>query len=135
LDEVKFALQNIGVAGMTVTRRVASVARVGTSRSTGQGVRVRLRGQIHIESSATDETVDLIVDAIVAAARTDSLGDGKVWVTGIESVVRVRTNERGPKRCSSAAWRATASAAAAAAAGSPRYRASMTSSSSSSLMR
>ena len=50
-----------------------------------------------IEIAVTDEQVEAVLDAIVNAARTDTVGDGKVWVTDIERVVRIRTNERGPE--------------------------------------
>jgi nitrogen regulatory protein P-II 1 len=98
LDEVKFALQNIGVAGMTVTQ-ARGFGRTGGHIEIYRGKEYEFDfvDKIHIEVVCTDETVDAIVDAIVAAARTDSLGDGKVWITSIERVVRVRTNERGPE--------------------------------------
>ena len=98
LDEVKFALTKIGVSGMTVTQ----------SRGFGrQGGHIEIyRGKeyefdfvdkIRIEVACTDEQVEAVLDAIVTSARTDSVGDGKVWVTDVERVVRVRTNERGPE--------------------------------------
>jgi nitrogen regulatory protein PII len=53
--------------------------------------------KIRIEVACTDEQVEAVLDAIVAAARTGVVGDGKVWVLDVERVVRVRTNERGPE--------------------------------------
>jgi nitrogen regulatory protein P-II 1 len=52
--------------------------------------------KIQIEVICTDEVVDQLIEAIVAAARTDTVGDGMAWVTDVEHVVRIRTNERGP---------------------------------------
>jgi nitrogen regulatory protein P-II 1 len=52
--------------------------------------------KIQIEVICTDEIVDQLIEAIVAAARTDTVGDGMAWVTDVEHVVRIRTNERGP---------------------------------------
>jgi nitrogen regulatory protein P-II 1 len=53
--------------------------------------------KIRIEVACTDEQVEVVLDAIVSAARTGVVGDGKAWVTDVERVVRVRTNERGPE--------------------------------------
>jgi len=53
--------------------------------------------KIRVEIVCTDELVDTLIDAIVNAARTDTVGDGMAWVTDIEHVVRIRTNERGPQ--------------------------------------
>ncbi|OYV66114.1 MAG: hypothetical protein B7X07_00475 [Actinobacteria bacterium 21-64-8] len=52
--------------------------------------------KIRVEIVCTDELVDTIIEAIVSAARTDTVGDGMAWVSDIEHVVRIRTNERGP---------------------------------------
>jgi nitrogen regulatory protein P-II 1 len=52
--------------------------------------------KIRVEIVCTDELVESLIDAIVQAARTDTIGDGVAWVTDIEHVVRIRTNERGP---------------------------------------
>jgi nitrogen regulatory protein P-II 1 len=53
--------------------------------------------KIRCEITCTDELVDELIEAIVAAARTDTVGDGMAWVTDVEHVVRIRTNERGPE--------------------------------------
>ncbi|HEY1763240.1 MAG TPA: P-II family nitrogen regulator, partial [Acidimicrobiales bacterium] len=53
--------------------------------------------KLQIEIICTDEIVEDLLEAIVAAARTDTVGDGMAWVTDIEHVVRIRTNERGPQ--------------------------------------
>jgi nitrogen regulatory protein P-II 1 len=52
--------------------------------------------KLQIEIICTDEQVDGLIEAIVNAARTDTVGDGMAWVTDVEHVVRIRTNERGP---------------------------------------
>jgi nitrogen regulatory protein P-II 1 len=96
LDEVKEALKATGVPGLTVSE-------VKGFGHTGGHVEV-FRGKeyvfdfvdkLKIEIITTDESVDEIIEAIVNAARTDTVGDGVVWVTDVESVVRIRTNERG----------------------------------------
>jgi nitrogen regulatory protein P-II 1 len=98
LDEVKVAVKEVGVTGLTVSQ-------VKGSGHTGGHVEV-FRGKeyvfdfvdkIQIEIICTDEVVDQLIDAIVNAARTDTVGDGMAWVTDVEHVVRIRTNERGPE--------------------------------------
>jgi nitrogen regulatory protein P-II 1 len=98
LDEVKVAVKEVGVTGLTVSQ-------VEGFGHTGGHVEV-FRGKeyvfdfvdkIQIEIICTDEVVDVLIEAIVNAARTDTVGDGMAWVTDVEHVVRIRTNERGPE--------------------------------------
>ena len=98
LDEVKVALTNIGVSGMTVTQ-ARGFGRQGGHIEIYRGKEYEFDfvDKIRIEVACTDEQVDEVLDAIVSAARTGSVGDGKAWVTDVERVVRVRTNERGPE--------------------------------------
>ena len=98
LDEVKVALTNIGVSGMTVTQ-ARGFGRQGGHIEIYRGKEYEFDfvDKIRIEVACTDEQVDQVLDAIVSAARTGSVGDGKAWVTDVEKVVRVRTNERGPE--------------------------------------
>jgi nitrogen regulatory protein P-II 1 len=98
LDEVKVALKSAGVTGMTVGQ-VRGFGRQGGHIEIYRGREYEFDfvDKIRIEVACTDEQVDGVLDAIVTAARTDTVGDGKVWVTDIEKVVRVRTNERGPE--------------------------------------
>ena len=97
LDEVKVALKAAGVSGMTVGQ-VRGFGRQGGHIEIYRGREYEFDfvDKIQIEVLCTDEQVDAVLDAIVTAARTDTVGDGKVWVTDVEKVVRVRTNERGP---------------------------------------
>ncbi|MDE2281539.1 MAG: P-II family nitrogen regulator [Actinomycetales bacterium] len=98
LDEVKVALTAIGVSGMTVSQ-VRGFGRQGGHIEIYRGKEYEFDfvDKIRIEVACTDEQVDEVLDAIVSAARTGSVGDGKAWVTDVERVVRVRTNERGPE--------------------------------------
>ena len=98
LDEVKVALTAIGVSGMTVTQ-ARGFGRQGGHIEIYRGKEYEFDfvDKIRIEVACTDEQVDEVLDAIVSAARTGSVGDGKAWVTDVERVVRVRTNERGPE--------------------------------------
>jgi nitrogen regulatory protein P-II 1 len=61
----------------------------------GSEYQVELIPKVKLEIVVDDEVVDGVVDAIVAAGKTGSIGDGKVWVTGVDEVVRIRTGERG----------------------------------------
>lgn len=96
LDEVKDALRGIGIAGMTVTE-VRGFGRQGGHTETYRGTeyQVDFLPKVKVEAIVDDADVDEVVDAIVAAARTDRIGDGKVWVTPVENLVRIRTGETG----------------------------------------
>lgn len=96
LDEVKEALQAIGVEGMTVTE-VQGFGRQGGHTETYRGAEymVDFQPKVRVEVLADPVAVPKLVEAISAAARTDKIGDGKVWVTDIDAVVRIRTGELG----------------------------------------
>ncbi|HEY9331781.1 MAG TPA: P-II family nitrogen regulator [Streptomyces sp.] len=97
LDEVKTALRELGVHGLTVTEASGYGRQHGhTEVYRGAEYRVDLVPKIRIEVVVADPDADPVVDAIVRAARTDRIGDGKVWTQPVETVVRVRTGERGP---------------------------------------
>ncbi len=98
LDEVKEAVKAAGISGMTVTPS-RGFGRTGSHIEIYRGKEYEFDfvDKIRIEVACTDEQVEQVLDAIVSAARTGSVGDGKAWVTPIEKVVRVRTNERGPE--------------------------------------
>ena len=97
LDEVKDALEDIGVQGMTVTdARGFGRQRGHTEVYRGAEYQVDFVPKTRIEVAVDDDHVDEVVKAIVTAARTDSIGDGKVWVVPAEQVVRIRTGEKGP---------------------------------------
>ena len=96
LDEVKEAVEDIGIQGMTVTdARGFGRQRGHTEVYRGAEYQVDLIPKIRIEIAVDDDQVDEVVKAIVNGARTDSIGDGKVWILPAEQVVRIRTGERG----------------------------------------
>ena len=95
LDDVKAALKGIGVEGMTVSE-VQGFGRQGGHTETYRGseYQIDFLPKVRVESVVADGDVERVVEAIVAAARTDKIGDGKVWVTPVDSVIRIRTGER-----------------------------------------
>ncbi|GGW51796.1 MULTISPECIES: P-II family nitrogen regulator [Streptomyces] len=97
LDEVKTALQELGVHGLTVTEASGYGRQRGhTEVYRGAEYQVDLVPKVRIEVVVEDADSETVMDAIVKAARTGKIGDGKVWSVPVESVVRVRTGERGP---------------------------------------
>ncbi|MCZ0205311.1 P-II family nitrogen regulator [Streptomyces achromogenes] len=97
LDEVKTALRELGVHGMTVTEASGYGRQRGhTEVYRGAEYRVDLVPKARIEVVVEDAVADDVIDAVVGAARTGKIGDGKVWAVPVETVVRVRTGERGP---------------------------------------
>ena len=96
LDDVKEALQDIGVQGLTVEdARGFGRQRGHTEVYRGAEYRVDLIPKTRVEVLVDDDQVDEVIKAIISGARTDSIGDGKVWVFPVEQVVRIRTDERG----------------------------------------
>jgi nitrogen regulatory protein P-II 1 len=97
LDEVKVAIKEVGVTGLTVSQ-VKGLGHTGGHVEVFRGKEYVFDfvDKIQIEVICTDEVVEQLIEAIVAAARTDTVGDGMAWVTDVEHVVRIRTNERGP---------------------------------------
>ena len=96
LDDVKEALKDAGVQGMTVSEVQGFGRQRGhTEVYRGAEYTVDFVPKVCIEVLADEADVDRIIDAVVAAARTDKIGDGKVWVSDIERVVRIRTGEMG----------------------------------------
>jgi nitrogen regulatory protein P-II 1 len=96
LDDVKDALSAVGVQGMTISE-VQGFGRQGGHSETYRGTeyKVLFTPKTRIEVVVDDVDADSVVDAIITAARTDKIGDGKVWVTSVESLARIRTGERG----------------------------------------
>ncbi|HEY0485974.1 MAG TPA: P-II family nitrogen regulator [Mycobacteriales bacterium] len=95
LDDVKEALAALGVAGLTVSEVQGYGRQKGhTEVYRGAEYTVDFVPKVRIDVLVEDFDGDKVVEAIVAAARTGKIGDGKVWVTPVESVVRVRTGER-----------------------------------------
>lgn len=95
LDEVKEALRGIGVQGLTVTE-VKGFGRQGGHTETYRGAEytVDLVPKIKIELAVDTADADKVVDTIVAAGRTGQIGDGKVWATAVDRLIRIRTGER-----------------------------------------
>ena len=96
LDEVRAALLAFGVQGMTVSESSGYGRQRGhTQVYRGAEYTVELLPKVRLEILVDDEDGDDVVDVIVRAARTGKIGDGKVWSVPVETVVRVRTGERG----------------------------------------
>ncbi len=96
LGDVKAALEQIGVLGMTVSEVQGFGRQKGhTEVYRGAEYSVDFVPKIRVEVVVDEAQVDKTIDALVEAARTGKIGDGKVWVTPVETVVRVRTGERG----------------------------------------
>jgi nitrogen regulatory protein P-II 1 len=97
LDDVKERLKALGVSGMTLTEVQGFGRQRGhTEVYRGAEYEVDFVPKLRLEIRVDDDSVDATVDAIVEAAGTGKIGDGKVWVLPVETVVRVRTGERGP---------------------------------------
>ncbi len=96
LDDVKNALKAIGVVGMTVTE-VRGFGRQGGHTETYRGTeyQVDFLPKVKVEAIVDDGDAPDVVDAIVSSAKTDKIGDGKVWVTPVDDLVRIRTGETG----------------------------------------
>jgi len=96
LDEVKDALKGIGVAGMTVTE-VRGFGRQGGHTETYRGAEYQIDfvPKVSLSVVVDDSVADQVVDTIAAAANSGKIGDGKIWVTGVDRLVRIRTGEEG----------------------------------------
>ena len=96
LDDVKSALEAIGVQGMTVSEVQGFGRQRGhTEVYRGAEYTVDFVPKVRLEVLVDDADAGAVIDAIVSTAQTGSIGDGKVWSTPVEDVVRVRTGERG----------------------------------------
>jgi nitrogen regulatory protein P-II 1 len=96
LDEVRAALLAFGVQGMTVSESSGYGRQRGhTEVYRGAEYTVELLPKVRLEILVDDEDGDDVIDVIVRAARTGKIGDGKVWSVPVETVIRVRTGERG----------------------------------------
>jgi nitrogen regulatory protein P-II 1 len=95
LDDVKAALEVLGIQGLTVSEVQGFGRQRGhTEVYRGAEYTVDLVPKVRLDVLVDTPDVDKVVDAIVESARTGKIGDGKVWVTPIETLVRVRTGER-----------------------------------------
>jgi nitrogen regulatory protein P-II 1 len=96
LDAVKEALHAMGVSGMTVSEVQGYGRQKGhTEVYRGAEYTVEFLPKIRVDVLIDEIDVEKVVDAVVAASRTGKIGDGKVWVTSVDEVIRVRTGERG----------------------------------------
>jgi nitrogen regulatory protein P-II 1 len=96
LDDVKEVLKNKGVQGMTLTEAQGFGRQRGhTEVYRGAEYEVDFVPKLRIEVLVDDSQADEVVDAIVTSSNTGKIGDGKVWVIPVDTVVRVRTGERG----------------------------------------
>ena len=97
LDDVREALQELGVQGMTVIEAKGYGRQKGhTELYRGAEYVVDFLPKVKIEVVVDDPMADSVVDAIIKAARTGKIGDGKIFVQNIEQVIRIRTGETGP---------------------------------------
>jgi nitrogen regulatory protein PII len=96
LDDVKDALKAAGVTGITVTE-VRGFGRQGGHTETYRGAEYQIDfvPKVSLEVVVLDETVDTIVETIASSAATGKIGDGKIWVSDVERLVRIRTGEEG----------------------------------------
>jgi len=96
LDDVREALSEVGVMGLTVTEVKGFGRQKGhTELYRGAEYAVDFLPKIKLETAVTDELAERVVEAIVSAAATGNIGDGKVWVQSLDEVIRIRTGETG----------------------------------------
>jgi nitrogen regulatory protein P-II 1 len=97
IEDVKTQLKAVGVEGLTVSE-VKGFGRQGGHTETYRGAEYQIEfiPKIKIETVVDEDTVEVAIKAISEAAATGKIGDGKVWVTDVERLVRIRTGEQGP---------------------------------------
>jgi nitrogen regulatory protein P-II 1 len=96
LDDVKDALKSAGVAGITVSE-VRGFGRQGGHTETYRGAEYKIDfvPKVSLSVVVAADVADTVVDTIVSSAATGKIGDGKIWVTDVERLVRIRTGEEG----------------------------------------
>ena len=95
LDDVKLALVSAGIIGMTVSEVKGFGRQKGkTTRYRGNEYRIEFINKIRLEVVVEDEQVDTVVQEISIAARTNTIGDGKIFVCPVEEIIRIRTGEK-----------------------------------------
>ncbi len=98
LDDVRESLSDIGISGVTVTEIKGFGRQKGhTELYRGAEYVVDFLPKIKMDVAVDDSVVDQVIDAITNAARTGKIGDGKIFVSGLDQVVRIRTSETGPE--------------------------------------
>jgi nitrogen regulatory protein PII len=96
LDDVKNALKTAGITGITVSE-VKGFGRQGGHTETYRGSEYQIDfvPKVKVEIVISPDMVDAAIDTLMQAAATGKIGDGKIWVTEVETIVRIRTGERG----------------------------------------
>jgi len=95
LDEVKIALVNAGIVGMTVSEVRGFGRQKGmTERYRGSEYTVEFLQKLKVEVVVENDQVDMVVDKIIAASRTGEIGDGKIFISPVEQIIRIRTGEK-----------------------------------------
>ena len=95
LDEVKIALVNAGIVGMTVSEVRGFGRQKGqTERYRGSEYTVEFLQKLKLEIVVEDAQADMVVDKILEAARTGEIGDGKIFISPVDEIVRIRTGEK-----------------------------------------
>lgn len=95
LDDVKIALVNAGIVGMTVSEVRGFGRQKGqTERYRGSEYTVEFLQKLKIEIVVEDRQVDMVVEKIISAARTGEIGDGKIFISPVDKIVRIRTGEK-----------------------------------------
>ena len=96
LDEVKIALVNAGIVGMTVSEVRGFGRQKGqTERYRGSEYTVEFLQKLKIEIVIEDDQVDMVVEKVISASRTGEIGDGKIFISPVDHIIRIRTGERG----------------------------------------
>ena len=98
LDDVKEALKSAGIAGLTVSE-VRGFGRQGGHTETYRGAEYKIDfvPKVAIEIVVDDAKVDEVIEAVTSSAATGKIGDGKIWVTPVDRLIRIRTGEEGPE--------------------------------------
>ncbi len=95
LDEVKIALVNAGIVGMTVSEVRGFGRQKGqTERYRGSEYTVEFLQKLKVEIVVEDSQVEMVLDKVIAAARTGEIGDGKIFISPVEEIIRIRTGEK-----------------------------------------
>lgn len=98
LENVKHALEDSGIHGMTISEVKGRGIQLGITESyRGRDYKVDLLPKTRIEIVSPEEKVDIVVDTIIKSAQTGCIGDGKIFISPVEDVIRIRTGERGEK--------------------------------------
>jgi nitrogen regulatory protein P-II 1 len=95
LDEVKIALVNAGIVGMTVSEVRGFGRQKGqTERYRGSEYTVEFLQKLKVEIVVEDDQLDMVVEKVIASARTGEIGDGKIFISPVEQIIRIRTGEK-----------------------------------------